>query len=192
MIQKFELAQGGQRPGGAPCLAIFSLSWREQMSLPRLRTSSQDLMDPFRAISTRSVSCIRSGHVVAQHWAGRAVSVRAAAPGRAIALVARSACLTQEVARLWAGIRSFGPDAAPRTRGIPCLRRVGAPSRVFGFQSETQRENFMLGRARFCNGPNREMPRCTALNRLGERIIRSITAMANVRLWIYNRPDLFA
>ena len=25
-----------------------------------------------------------------------------------------------------------------------------------------------------------------------ERIIRSITAMANVRLWIYNRPDLFA
>ena len=26
----------------------------------------------------------------------------------------------------------------------------------------------MVGRARFCNGPNREMPRCTALNRLGE------------------------
>ena len=26
----------------------------------------------------------------------------------------------------------------------------------------------MIGRARFCNGPNREMPRCTALNRLGE------------------------
>src|SRR6476620_339 len=26
----------------------------------------------------------------------------------------------------------------------------------------------MSGRARFCNGPNREMPRCTALNRLGE------------------------
>ena len=40
--------------------------------------------------------------------------------------------------------------------------------RVFGFQSETQRENFMIGRARFCNGPNRQMPRCTALNRLGE------------------------
>ena len=36
------------------------------------------------------------------------------------------------------------------------------------FYSETQRENFMVGRARFCNGPNREMPRCTALNRLGE------------------------
>jgi hypothetical protein len=27
----------------------------------------------------------------------------------------------------------------------------------------------MIGRARFCNGLNREMPRCTALNRLGER-----------------------
>lgn len=40
--------------------------------------------------------------------------------------------------------------------------------RVFGFQSETQRHNFMIGRARFCNGPNREMPRCIALNRLGE------------------------
>ena len=26
----------------------------------------------------------------------------------------------------------------------------------------------MIGRARFCNGSNREMPRCTALNRLGE------------------------
>ena len=40
--------------------------------------------------------------------------------------------------------------------------------RVFGFQSEAQRANFMVARARFCNGPNREMPRCTALNRLGE------------------------
>jgi hypothetical protein len=37
--------------------------------------------------------------------------------------------------------------------------------RVSGFQSETQRENFMIARARFCDGPNREMPRCTALNR---------------------------
>ena len=26
----------------------------------------------------------------------------------------------------------------------------------------------MIGRARFCNGPNRQMPRCTATNRLGE------------------------
>jgi hypothetical protein len=41
----------------------------------------------------------------------------------------------------------------------------------------------MLGRARFCNGPNPKMP----LNRLGERIIRSITAMANVRLRIYKQ-----
>jgi len=40
--------------------------------------------------------------------------------------------------------------------------------RVFGFQSETQRENFMTARARFSNGPNRQMPRCTAVNRLGE------------------------
>ena len=40
--------------------------------------------------------------------------------------------------------------------------------RVFGFQSEEQRQNFMIGRARFCNGLNRKMPRCTALNRLGE------------------------
>ena len=40
--------------------------------------------------------------------------------------------------------------------------------RVFGFQSKAQRENFMVARARFCNGPNRQMPRCTALNRLGE------------------------
>ena len=47
-------------------------------------------------------------------------------------------------------------------------RRDPRTGRVFGFQSETQRQNFMIGRARFCNGPNREMPRCTALNRLGE------------------------
>ena len=50
----------------------------------------------------------------------------------------------------------------------PRGRRNPRNGRVFGFQSETQRENFMIGRARFCNGPNREMPRCTALNRLGE------------------------
>ena len=40
--------------------------------------------------------------------------------------------------------------------------------RVSGFQSPEQRQNFMIGRARFCDGPNREMPRCTAFNRLGE------------------------
>ena len=50
----------------------------------------------------------------------------------------------------------------------PQCPRNPQTGRVFGFQSETQRENFMLGRARFCNGPNREMPRCSALNRLGE------------------------
>ena len=33
--------------------------------------------------------------------------------------------------------------------------------RVFGFVSETQREDFMTARARFCDGPNRLMPRCT-------------------------------
>ena len=40
--------------------------------------------------------------------------------------------------------------------------------RVFGFQSEAQRQNFMIARERFSNGPNRQMPRCTAVNRLGE------------------------
>ena len=47
-------------------------------------------------------------------------------------------------------------------------RRDPRTGRVGGFQSEAQRENFMIGRARFCNGLNREMPRCTAPNRLGE------------------------
>ena len=47
-------------------------------------------------------------------------------------------------------------------------RRDPRTGRVCGFQSPEQRQNFMIGRARFCNGPNREMPRCTALNRLGE------------------------
>ena len=47
-------------------------------------------------------------------------------------------------------------------------RRDQRTGRVFGFQSEQQRENFMIGRARFSNGPNRQMPRCTAVNRLGE------------------------
>ena len=47
-------------------------------------------------------------------------------------------------------------------------RRDPRTGRVTGFQSSEQRQNFMIGRARFCNGPNREMPRCTALNRLGQ------------------------
>jgi hypothetical protein len=40
--------------------------------------------------------------------------------------------------------------------------------RVSGFETPKQRDNFMVARARFCNGPNRQMPRCTALNRLDE------------------------
>src|SRR5262245_13667148 len=40
--------------------------------------------------------------------------------------------------------------------------------RVHGFQSEAQRANFMAARARLCDGPNREMPRCTAMNKLGQ------------------------
>ena len=47
-------------------------------------------------------------------------------------------------------------------------RRDPRTGRVCGFQSPEQRQNFMIGRARFCNGPNREMPRCSATNRLGE------------------------
>ena len=46
--------------------------------------------------------------------------------------------------------------------------RDARTGRVFGFRSEAQREKFMSARARFSNGPNRQMPRCTAVNRLGE------------------------
>ena len=46
--------------------------------------------------------------------------------------------------------------------------RDARTGRVSGFQSEAQRENFLAARARFSNGPNRQMPRCSALNRLGE------------------------
>ena len=49
-------------------------------------------------------------------------------------------------------------------------RRDPRTGRVFGFQSETQRENFMIGRARFCNGPNREMPRCYGSQSLGRAL----------------------
>ena len=41
--------------------------------------------------------------------------------------------------------------------------------RVRGFQTETQRQNFLIGRARFCNGVDREMPRCSATTKSGER-----------------------
>ena len=51
-----------------------------------------------------------------------------------------------------------------RERYIMKSLRDPRTGRVFGFQSERQRENFMIGRARICDGPNREMPRCTALN----------------------------
>jgi hypothetical protein len=47
-------------------------------------------------------------------------------------------------------------------------RRDPQTGRVLGFQSEAQRHNFMIGRARFCNGPNRLMPTCTAMTRSGE------------------------
>ena len=46
--------------------------------------------------------------------------------------------------------------------------RDARTGRVSGFQSETQRENFMIARARFSNGPDRQMPRCSAVNRLGQ------------------------
>ena len=46
--------------------------------------------------------------------------------------------------------------------------RDARTGRVFGFQSEAQRENFLAARARFSDGPNRLMPRCSAMNRLGE------------------------
>jgi hypothetical protein len=44
--------------------------------------------------------------------------------------------------------------------------------RAFGFQSETQRENFMIARARFSNGPNRLMPRCSAKTVLASPAVR--------------------
>lgn len=47
-------------------------------------------------------------------------------------------------------------------------RRDPSTGRVNGFQSEAQRHNFMLGRARFCDGPNRLMPTCAAVTRSGE------------------------
>ena len=61
-------------------------------------------------------------------------------------------------------------------------RRDPRTGRVFGFQSETQRENFMLGRARFCNGPNREMPRCTALEPLGRAAVKAARMRGQVDL----------
>ena len=48
--------------------------------------------------------------------------------------------------------------------------------RVYGFQSEQQRENFMVGRARFSNGPNRQMPRCSADQSTGRAVQSSAHA----------------
>jgi hypothetical protein len=41
--------------------------------------------------------------------------------------------------------------------------------RVRGFRSDEHRANFMAARARFSDGPNRLMPRCSAMNRFGAR-----------------------
>jgi hypothetical protein len=39
--------------------------------------------------------------------------------------------------------------------------------RVSGFRSAEQRQNFLIGRARFCDGADRQMPVCLAVNKLG-------------------------
>ena len=66
-------------------------------------------------------------------------------------------------AAMWNGARS--QDCAMKQfRGW----RDSGTGRVFGFQSEAQRENFMAARARFSNGPLRQMPRCSAKNRAGQ------------------------
>ena len=41
--------------------------------------------------------------------------------------------------------------------------------RLFGFLSETQRENFTAARARYCTGVNRAMPTCSATSRSGKQ-----------------------
>jgi HSP20 family protein len=60
MIQQFELDQGRQRREEHPILRYFLYLWREQMSLPRLWTSSQDLMDPFRAMRREMENAYRA------------------------------------------------------------------------------------------------------------------------------------
>jgi len=60
MIQQFELDQGRQRREEHPILRHFLYLWREQMSLPRLWTSSQDLMDPFRAMRREMENAYRA------------------------------------------------------------------------------------------------------------------------------------
>ena len=59
--------------------------------------------------------------------------------------------------------------AAKRLRHefTPRLARSANRSRLRISVRDAARE-LHVGRARFCNGPNREMPRCAAINRLGE------------------------
>ena len=75
------------------------------------------------------------------------------------------------VSRVTLDYGTIGSLSTERGRVMSSLRGRRDPQtgRVFGFQSETQRQNFMIGRARFCDGPNRQMPRCTAVTRSGER-----------------------
>jgi HSP20 family protein len=60
MIQQFEPDQGRPRREEHPVLRYFLYLWREQMSLPRLWTSSQDLMDPFRAMRREMENAYRA------------------------------------------------------------------------------------------------------------------------------------
>ena len=74
--------------------------------------------------------------------------------------------------------------------------------RVSGFRSPEQRQNFLIARALFCDGPGRAMRLCAARNRLGEpcraaamrnsaRCIRHIgTAAKRARLAAYLSGDL--
>ena len=47
--------------------------------------------------------------------------------------------------------------------------RDARTGRVFGFLSDTQRLNFLTARARFSDGPDRQMPTCHAMTKLGVR-----------------------
>jgi hypothetical protein len=52
-------------------------------------------------------------------------------------------------------------------RTTPLGSRDARTGRVYGFQSEAQRENFLAARARFSDGADRLMPRCMAKTRMG-------------------------
>jgi hypothetical protein len=87
-------------------------------------------------------------------------------------LAHRDECMTSLSADWQLAVRCWRIEAyAHRENCVmkpPSGWRDQRTGRLFGFQSETQRENFMAARARFSNGPNRLMPRCSAKNRLGE------------------------